>query len=138
MKAIFVEKCEVCDYYEDHVDVDCECGHPDMADPVHYDERLIPKEVASVSYPKFCPLDDLPKPKVYTLPDNILMAISKNRIITFFNKEGEIVGSVDYNGNKIAFEGNMESSGEAFFALLQDIINPFFSQQAIMSKRYGV
>ncbi len=62
------------------------------------------------------------------LPFGTVASISELRIVTFFNKDGDKVGELDFSAEKIIFEGNAGDSANSFFALLKDVINPFLKE----------
>ncbi len=62
------------------------------------------------------------------LPFGTVASISDLRIVTFYNKDGNKVGEIDFSTEKILFEGNVGDSANSFFALLRDIINPFLKE----------
>jgi len=67
--------------------------------------------------------------KPVELPKDTIFSISANRVISFYNKNGKIIGEVDYNSKKIIFEGKMHETAESLFNFLRDILGPLYKEK---------
>ena len=55
--------------------------------------------------------------------DNISFHDTTSHYISFHNKENKEVGKLDFNGDKLVFEGNVEESAEKFIEFLLNTFN---------------
>ncbi|HUV84634.1 MAG TPA: hypothetical protein VMV86_02945 [Methanosarcinales archaeon] len=62
------------------------------------------------------------------LPDGTIASLSEMHILTLYNKEGEVVGEVDFSGKSIVFDGNIHESADKLFYFLKKIVDPFFKR----------
>jgi hypothetical protein len=58
-----------------------------------------------------------------TCTDNAPTLFEPNHTILFFNKEHKELGKLDFNGDKLKFEGDVEESAKVFFDFLLSSFN---------------
>lgn len=60
------------------------------------------------------------------IPEGTIFSLSDKRIITIYDKEGAIVGEIDFSASKVIFDGNVNDAADRFFSFIKHIIDPFF------------
>lgn len=63
-----------------------------------------------------------------TLPEGTIASLSKDHIVTIYGRDGRVVGEIDFSGEAIIFEGNMDETADKLFSFLKKIIIPFFKK----------
>lgn len=58
-----------------------------------------------------------------TCTDNAPTLFEPNHTITLFNKDNKEVGKLDFNGDKLKFEGDVEESAQVFINFLLNVFN---------------
>ena len=66
--------------------------------------------------------------KPVELPKDTLFSVSGNRVISFYNRNGKVIGEVDFNKKNIMFEGEMHKTAEVLFNFLRDILEPLYKK----------
>ena len=67
--------------------------------------------------------------KPVELPKDMIFSVSGNRVVSFYNRNGKIIGEIDYNKTGIIFEGDMHSTAEALFNFVNDILEPLYKKK---------
>ena len=63
------------------------------------------------------------------VPEGTILSLSGLRIVTFYNKEGNIIGEVDFSTDRVLFEGSIDNTADRLFSFLKHIIDPYFKDR---------
>ena len=63
------------------------------------------------------------------VPEGTILSLSELRVVTFYNKDGQKIGEVDFSTDKVLFEGAIDKTADRLFSFLKHIIDPYFKDR---------
>lgn len=112
-KFLAIECCEDCIWMNHSIEEErCYCKkmpHKEDVDPTKYP-------------PEWCPL---PNYRYGTPQDGTILALSEDRTISLYNKDGEKTGEILFGEKNVTFRGEVDKSADSLFKLLKYVINYF-------------
>ena len=63
------------------------------------------------------------------VPEGTILSLSELRVVTFYNKDGQKIGEIDFSTDKVLFEGAIDKTADRLFSFLKHIIDPYFKDR---------